>query len=47
MRLQLLRMRMGMLSFLGLLIAWQAFDRIFPQVFAVALHVFYAGYRIS
>jgi Zn-dependent protease len=46
-RLQMLRMRMGLFSFVGLVIAWQGFDRIFPTLFAVALHAFYAGYRFS
>ncbi len=46
-RLQLLRLRMGAFSFLGLVIAWQVFDRYFPAIFSVALHTFYAGYRFS
>jgi Zn-dependent protease len=46
-RLQMLKIRMGALSFLGLVLAWQAFDRFFPTLFAVALHGFYAGYHFS
>ena len=46
-RLQVLRMQMGMFSFLGLVIAWRVFDRYFPTLFAFALHVFYSGYRFS
>jgi Zn-dependent protease len=46
-RLQMLRMRMGVMSFVGLVIAWQVFDRYYPTIFNTALHVFYAGYRFS
>jgi Zn-dependent protease len=46
-RLQEMRMRVGMYSFLGLVIAWQLFDRVFPQVFDTATRMFYAGYPIS
>jgi len=46
-RLQLLKVRMGAFSFLGLVIAWQIFDRYFPTIFAVALRMFYRGYRFS
>lgn len=43
-RLQAMRMRMGMYSFLGLVIAWQLFDRVFPDVFNAATRMFYVGY---
>jgi Zn-dependent protease len=46
-RLQVLRMQMGMFSFLGLVIAWRVFDRYFATLFDFALQLFYAGYRIS
>jgi len=46
-RLQQFRMKMGAFSFLGLVIAWQLFDRIFPTLFALGLNAFYAGYRFS
>jgi hypothetical protein len=38
---------MGAISFLGLVIAWQMFDRVFPQVFDTATRMFYAGYTFS
>jgi len=46
-RLQRWRYQMGAFSFLGLVIAWRLFDRIFPDVFAMGLRAFYAGYRFS
>ncbi len=46
-RLQALRLKMGAFSFLGLVIAWQLFDRIYPDIFALGLNAFYAGYRFS
>ena len=46
-RLQQFRMKMGAFSFLGLVIAWQLFDRIFPTLFALGLNAFYTGYRFS
>lgn len=46
-RLQELRVKMGAFSFLGLVIAWQLFDRIYPDLFALGLNAFYAGYRFS
>jgi Zn-dependent protease len=39
-RLQLLRLRMGAFSFLGLVIAWQVFDRYSPTLFDLALRIF-------
>jgi Zn-dependent protease len=46
-RLQEMRMRMGAFSFLGLVIAWQLFDRVFPEVFDISTRMFYAGYTFS
>jgi Zn-dependent protease len=46
-RLQELRVKMGAFSFIGLLIAWQFFDRAYPQLFAAATNLFYWGYRLS
>lgn len=46
-RLQELRLKMGMFSFIGLVIAWRLFDRIYPDLFALGLNAFYAGYRFS
>jgi Zn-dependent protease len=46
-RLQVLRMRMGMFSFLGLVIAWRVFDPYFGTLFTFASHLVYAGYRFS
>jgi Zn-dependent protease len=44
-RLQELRSKMGVFSILGLVIAWQLFPRVYPQVFDSATKLFYAGYR--
>ena len=33
--------------FLGLVIAWQFFDRAYPDLFATATNLFYFGYRLS
>ena len=46
-RLQQFRMKMGAFSFLGLVIAWQFFDRLYPDLFAAATNIFYYGYRLS
>jgi len=46
-RLQELRVKMGVFSFLGLVIAWQFFDRAYPQLFDTATRLFYLGYRFS
>ena len=46
-RLQALRVKMGVFSFLGLVIAWQFFDRAYPQLFDTATRLFYLGYRFS
>jgi Zn-dependent protease len=39
-RLQQLRMRMGMFAFLGLVLAWRVFDEIFPGLFNFGLRLF-------
>jgi Zn-dependent protease len=46
-RLQDLRLKMGAFSLLGLVVAWQVFDRFYPTLFAFGLDAFYAGYRFS
>jgi Zn-dependent protease len=46
-RLQELRVKMGVFSFLGLVIAWQFFDRAYPGLFDAATRLFYLGYRLS
>lgn len=46
-RLQEFRVKMGAFAFLGLVIAWQLFDRIYPDIFSFGLRTFYAGYRFS
>jgi Zn-dependent protease len=46
-RLQQFRMRMGTIGFLGLVIAWQLFNYIYPELFATATRLFYLGYRFS
>jgi hypothetical protein len=45
--LQELRVKMGVFSFLGLVIAWQFFDRAYPRLFAAATDLFYLGIRLS
>lgn len=39
-RLQQLRFQMGAFSFLGLVIAWQVFDRFFPDLFNFGIRAF-------
>ncbi len=46
-RLQEWRLKMGVFSFLGLVIAWQFFDRVYPDLFAAATGLFYFGYTLS
>jgi Zn-dependent protease len=46
-RLQELRMKMGGFSLLGLIIAWQLFNRAYPDLFDLATRLFYLGYRFS
>jgi Zn-dependent protease len=46
-RLQEWRFKMGSLSFLGLVIAWQLFDRVYDPIFATLTRLFYAGYHFS
>jgi Zn-dependent protease len=45
--LQDLRGKMGMFSILGLVIAWQLFDRVYPDLWNLGLRAFYFGYRFS
>lgn len=46
-RLQEMRLKMGAFSLLGVLVAWQLFDRVYPDLFAAATDIFYYGYRFS
>lgn len=46
-RLQELRMKMGGFAILGIVIAWQFFDRVYPDLFATATRLFYVGYSFS
>jgi Zn-dependent protease len=46
-RLQELRMKMGGFAFLGLVLAWQVFNRAYPDLFDIATKLFYYGYRLS
>ena len=46
-RLQKLRGQMGTFGILGLVIAWQFFNYIYPELFAAATRAFYWGYRFS
>jgi Zn-dependent protease len=44
-RLQEFRVKMGVFSILGLVVAWQLFDRLYPTIFVTGLRLFYRGYR--
>jgi len=46
-RLQQFRMQMRTFAIIGLVIAWQVFDRFYPTFFDVATRLFYFGYRFS
>jgi Zn-dependent protease len=46
-RLQELRMKMGGFALLGLVIAWQVFNRAYPDLFDLSTRLFYLGYRFS
>jgi Zn-dependent protease len=46
-RLQEMRMKMGGFGLLGIVIAWQLFDRIYPDLFDLATRAFYVGYPLS
>ena len=46
-KLQQFRLRMGAFSILGLVIAWQFFNYVYPTVFDKATRLFYVGYRFS
>jgi hypothetical protein len=36
---------MGVFSIIGLVVAWQLFDRVYPNLFVTGIRLFYAGYR--
>jgi Zn-dependent protease len=46
-KLQQFRLKMGAFSILGLVIAWQFFNYVYPAVFDKATRLFYVGYRFS
>jgi Zn-dependent protease len=46
-RLQELRMKMRGFAIVGLVIAWQVFPRVYPELFDTATRIFYYGYRLS
>jgi Zn-dependent protease len=46
-RLQQLRFQIRTFAIIGLVIAWQVFERVFPPVFAAAGRMLYYGYRFS
>jgi Zn-dependent protease len=46
-KLQEWRMKMRSATIIGLVIAWQLFDRFFPPLFSAAGRLLYLGYRFS
>jgi Zn-dependent protease len=46
-KLQQFRVQMGRFGFLGLVIAWQFFNYIYPSVFSTASRLFYLGFRLG
>ena len=46
-RLQEWRMKMGAMAIIGLVVAWQVFDRVYGPLFAASIHILYRGYRFS
>jgi Zn-dependent protease len=46
-RLQEWRYKVGGMAILGLIVAWQIFNRVFPPVFDWATRVFYVGVRLG
>jgi Zn-dependent protease len=46
-KLQEFRVKLGAFGFLGLVIAWQFFNYIYPGLFNAATQAFYFGYRFS
>jgi Zn-dependent protease len=46
-RLQQLRMQMGIFSLVGLVIAWRFFDTFYPTLFNWGTSIFYAGYQLT
>ena len=45
--LQDFRKKMGVFSIIGLVLAWQVFDRVYPAIFVNGIRLFYFGYRFS
>ena len=43
--LTLLGIVVGVFSIIGLVVAWQLFDRVYPNLFVTGIRLFYAGYR--
>ncbi|HWE51773.1 MAG TPA: site-2 protease family protein [Bryobacteraceae bacterium] len=46
-RLQEWRMKMGAMAIIGLVVAWQVFDRFYDPLFATSINLLYTGYRFS
>ncbi|HWF11243.1 MAG TPA: site-2 protease family protein [Bryobacteraceae bacterium] len=46
-RLQEMRLKMGAFGIIGIVVAWQFFDRVYPGLFALATRAFYMGYTFS
>ena len=46
-RLQEWRVKMGAMAIIGLVVAWQVFDRVYSPLFSTSIHILYAGYRFS
>jgi len=46
-KLQEWRLKMGAMGFLGLVLAWQGFNYIYPGLFGTSVRLFYLGYRFS
>ncbi len=44
-KLQAFRRTMGMFGLLGLILAWQFFNYVYPELFAAAIRAFYVGFR--
>ncbi len=46
-KLQEWRLRMGGMAIIGIVIAWQVFDRLFEPIFFAGIRILYAGYPFS
>lgn len=46
-KLQEMRTNLGMFSLIGLVVAWQLFNQIYPDLFDLATRAFYIGYTLS